>query len=64
MAESDSDDLISIIEDDDQDAVIPTTLPLLPVRDVVIFISSENRPGPTCIFLTAHRGRPGIFPPV
>ena len=37
MAESDSDDLISIIEDDDQDAVIPTTLPLLPVRDVVIF---------------------------
>ena len=35
MAEADRDDLISIIEDDD--AEIPGTLPLMPVRDVVIF---------------------------
>ena len=37
MAETDKDDLISIIEDDIGDIEIPTTLPLLPVRDVVIF---------------------------
>ncbi len=37
MAESDKDDLISIIEEDVSDAEIPTSLPLLPVRDVVIF---------------------------
>ncbi len=37
MAETDKDDLISIIEEDLGDIVIPTTLPLLPVRDVVIF---------------------------
>lgn len=37
MAETDKDDLISIIEEDDENAVIPTTLPLMPVRDVVIF---------------------------
>ncbi len=37
MAETDKDDLISIIEEDTGDAHIPTTLPLLPVRDVVIF---------------------------
>ena len=37
MAETDRDDLISIIEDDDTDAEIPGTLPLMPVRDVVVF---------------------------
>ncbi len=37
MAESDKDDLISIIEEDIGDTEIPTFLPLLPVRDVVIF---------------------------
>ncbi len=37
MAESDKDDLISIIEEDISESEIPTTLPLLPVRDVVIF---------------------------
>jgi ATP-dependent Lon protease len=37
MGETDKDDLISIIEEDTTDAQIPTTLPLLPVRDVVIF---------------------------
>ncbi len=37
MAESDKDDLISIIEEDIGDTEIPTSLPLLPVRDVVIF---------------------------
>jgi ATP-dependent Lon protease len=37
MAETDKDDLISIIEEDIGDIDIPTTLPLLPVRDVVIF---------------------------
>ncbi len=37
MAESDKDDLISIIEEDIDNTVIPTSLPLLPVRDVVIF---------------------------
>ena len=37
MAETDKDDLISIIEDDDTDAEIPGVLPLMPVRDVVVF---------------------------
>jgi ATP-dependent Lon protease len=37
MAETDIDDLISIIQDDDNDAQIPDILPLMPVRDVVIF---------------------------
>jgi ATP-dependent Lon protease len=37
MAETDKDDLISIIEEEDDNAVIPTTLPMMPVRDVVIF---------------------------
>ena len=37
MAEADRDDLISIIEEDDKTIEIPTNLPLLPVRDVVIF---------------------------
>ncbi|MFO7962390.1 MAG: endopeptidase La [Desulfobacterales bacterium] len=37
MAETDKDDLISIIEDNDMLEKLPTTLPLMPVRDVVIF---------------------------
>ena len=37
MAEADRDDLISIIEDDNTDAEIPGILPLMPVRDVVVF---------------------------
>jgi ATP-dependent Lon protease len=37
MAETDKDDLISIIEEDIGDIELPTRLPLLPVRDVVIF---------------------------
>jgi len=37
MAETDRDDLVSIIEDDNVDAEIPATLPLMPVRDVVVF---------------------------
>jgi ATP-dependent Lon protease len=37
MAEADIDDLISIIEDDDPDVQIPDILPLMPVRDVVVF---------------------------
>ena len=37
MAESDRDDLISIIDGDEKDADIPAILPLMPVRDVVIF---------------------------
>ena len=37
MARTDKDDLISIIEEDDNHDEIPTRLPLLPVRDVVIF---------------------------
>ncbi|MBT7698544.1 MAG: hypothetical protein HN737_14180, partial [Desulfobacterales bacterium] len=37
MAETDKDDLISIIEEDEEILDIPETLPLLPVRDVVIF---------------------------
>ncbi len=37
MGETDKDDLITIIDGDDPEAEIPTTLPLMPVRDVVIF---------------------------
>ncbi|QTA84615.1 endopeptidase La [Desulfonema magnum] len=37
MAETDKDDLISIIEEDDINGTIPDVLPLMPVRDVVIF---------------------------
>jgi len=37
MAETDTDDLISIIEEEETDVEIPGNLPLLPVRDVVIF---------------------------
>jgi ATP-dependent Lon protease len=37
MAESDKDDLISIIDEDEGPFDIPTTLPMMPVRDVVIF---------------------------
>lgn len=37
MAETDKDDLISIIEEDESDLNIPNTLPLMPLRDVVIF---------------------------
>jgi ATP-dependent Lon protease len=37
MAEADKDDLISIIEEDISNVELPTMLPLLPVRDVVIF---------------------------
>jgi ATP-dependent Lon protease len=37
MAETDKDDLISIIDEEDVDDNIPNPLPLLPVRDVVIF---------------------------
>ncbi len=37
MGESDRDDLISIIEDSEQETDLPDILPLMPVRDVVIF---------------------------
>ncbi|MGD2149422.1 MAG: endopeptidase La [Desulfobacterales bacterium] len=37
MAETDKDDLISIIEEDDKNVIFPDILPLLSVRDVVIF---------------------------
>jgi ATP-dependent Lon protease len=37
MAQADRDDLISIIEEEDKTTEIPTALPLLPVRDVVVF---------------------------
>jgi ATP-dependent Lon protease len=37
MAETDKDDLISIIDEDEKDAIIPDTLPLISVRDIVIF---------------------------
>ncbi|RUA02620.1 MAG: endopeptidase La [Deltaproteobacteria bacterium] len=37
MAETDKDDLIGIIEEDDEAVKLPTLLPLMPVRDVVIF---------------------------
>ncbi len=38
MAETDKDDLVSLLEDDDGNIEIPETMPLLPVRDVVVFI--------------------------
>jgi len=37
MAETDKDDLISIIDEDEKDVLIPNTLPLISVRDIVIF---------------------------
>ena len=37
MAETDKDDLISILEEDDLLSEIPSTLPMMPVRDIVIF---------------------------
>ena len=37
MAETDKDDLISIIEEDERVSIIPDILPLMPVRDIVIF---------------------------
>jgi len=37
MAETDKDDLINIIEEDERDAKLPEIMPLMPVRDVVIF---------------------------
>lgn len=37
MAETDKDDLVSIIDDEDPELEMPNPLPLLPVRDVVIF---------------------------
>jgi ATP-dependent Lon protease len=51
MAEADRDDLISIIEEEDKTTEIPTVLPMLPVRDVVVFtdmllplfVGRENR---------------------
>lgn len=37
MAQTDNDDLINVIEDENHDANIPDTLPMMPVRDIVIF---------------------------
>ncbi|MFO7554207.1 MAG: endopeptidase La [Desulfobacterales bacterium] len=37
MAETDKDDLIRIIDEDEKDTAIPNTLPLISVRDIVIF---------------------------
>ncbi|MFP4444983.1 MAG: endopeptidase La [Desulfosudaceae bacterium] len=37
MAEADRDDLINIIDENEEDIDIPEEMPLLPVRDVVIF---------------------------
>ena len=37
MAETDKDDLISIIDEDENDVPIPDTLPLISVRDIVVF---------------------------
>jgi len=37
MAETDKDDLISIIDEDEKNSTIPDTLPLISVRDIVIF---------------------------
>jgi ATP-dependent Lon protease len=37
MAETDKDDLVTLLQDDEQVEDIPDKLPLLPVRDVVIF---------------------------
>lgn len=37
MAETDKDDLVTLLQEDEQVEDIPEKLPLLPVRDVVIF---------------------------
>lgn len=37
MAQTDNDDLINVIEDENHEANIPDTLPMMPVRDIVIF---------------------------
>ncbi len=37
MAETDKDDLITILEEDDLEESIPSILPMMPLRDVVIF---------------------------
>jgi ATP-dependent Lon protease len=37
MAETDKDDLVTIIDEEDHQDIIPEALPLMPVRDVVIF---------------------------
>ena len=37
MAETDKDDLVTILDEEDRQDIIPGTLPLMPVRDVVIF---------------------------
>src|SRR6056297_3128434 len=37
MAETDKDDLVTLLQEDDQVEDIPDKLPLMPVRDVVIF---------------------------
>jgi len=37
MAETDKDDLISILEEDEKKAELPASLPLMAVRDVVVF---------------------------
>ncbi len=37
MAETDKDDLVTIIDEEDRQDIIPDALPLMPVRDVVIF---------------------------
>ncbi len=37
MAQADNDDLINVIEEDQKQETIPETMPLMPVRDVVIF---------------------------
>ncbi|HAO19324.1 MAG TPA: endopeptidase La, partial [Desulfobacteraceae bacterium] len=37
MAQADNDDLINVIEEDEKQETIPETMPLMPVRDVVIF---------------------------
>ena len=37
MAETDKDDLVTIIDEEDHQETIPEILPLMPVRDVVIF---------------------------
>jgi ATP-dependent Lon protease len=37
MAETDKDDLVTIIDEEEETPVIPGVLPLMPVRDVVIF---------------------------
>ncbi|MBU2487893.1 MAG: endopeptidase La [Proteobacteria bacterium] len=37
MAQTDTDDLVGLLEDDEESIEIPPTLPVLPVRDVVVF---------------------------